>query len=352
MTWRELRGQPDVVEQLRRRFASGKIYGTFLFVGPAGVGKRTTAMLLAQSLLCQEGRHAEFEPCGACEDCTMFAAGTHPDLLIVEKPADKADIPLQLLIGDDEHRMREGLCHDIGLKPFRGGRRVAIVDDADHLNREGANCLLKTLEEPPPRSVMILIGTGAERQLPTIRSRSQIIRFQPLSVEEAARLIRQAGLADNDADAARLAAMSGGSLDRAERLANPAFMEFRRQLFDRVAQGWDGATVAKMLLAFVDETGKEAPAKRERLRWAFGFLVDLFRQVVHTAVGGEPSADAELQRAAERAASTAPGDVERLAAVIERCLEAGEQVDRNAHPNMLVEAFADDVERLFIAAAL
>ena len=88
-------------------------------------------MLLAQSLLCQAGRNASFDPCGACEDCKLFASGTHPDLLIVEKPEDKQDIPLELFIGDKEHRMREGLCYDIGLKPYRGGRRVAIVDDAD-----------------------------------------------------------------------------------------------------------------------------------------------------------------------------------------------------------------------------
>ncbi len=73
--------------------------------------------------------------------------------------------------------MREGLCHDIALKPFMGGRKVAIIDDADDLNEEGANCLLKTLEEPPPHSVLILIGTSAERQLPTIRSRARRFVF-------------------------------------------------------------------------------------------------------------------------------------------------------------------------------
>ena len=77
--------------------------------------------------------------------------------------------------------MREGLCHDIALKPFRGGRKIAIIDDADYLNQEGANCLLKTLEEPPEKSVIILIGTSQQRQLPTIRSRCQIVRFAPLS---------------------------------------------------------------------------------------------------------------------------------------------------------------------------
>ena len=350
MTWGDLLGQPDVVEQLRKRFDSGKLYGTFLFVGPQGVGKRTMAMLLAQTLLCKAGRNASFEPCGVCEDCKLFESGTHPDLLIVEKPEDKSFIPLELFIGDEDHRMREGLCHDISMKPFRGGRRVAIVDDADYLNREGANCLLKTLEEPPPKSVMILIGTGAERQLPTIRSRSQVLRFQPLTGDDAVRLIQTLELADNPSDAARLATMSGGSLERAKRLADPAYAEFRRQLYGRIEKGWEGATVAKLLQAFIDDAGKEATLRRERLRWAFGFAVDLFRQTLHVLVGGALSDDEELQRFAERTVAAVPGDPEALAAVVDRLLEAIEQVDRNAHPTMLIDASTDDIERLLAAA--
>ena len=98
------------------------------------------------------------------------SSATHPDLHLVSKPADRGFIPLSAFIGDEAHRMREGLCHTIALKPMMGGRRVAIIDDADYLNDESANALLKTLEEPPPRSVLILIAGNLERQLPTIRS--------------------------------------------------------------------------------------------------------------------------------------------------------------------------------------
>jgi DNA polymerase-3 subunit delta' len=351
MTWRDIVGQEDVVEQLRRRFASGRVYGTFLFVGPPGVGKRTVARRLAQTLLCQGGRNSEFEPCGRCEDCTLLAAGTHPDLLVVAKPAEKSFIPLELFVGDDEHRMREGLCHDIGLKPFRGGRRIAIVEDADFLNREGANCLLKTLEEPPPKSVMILIGSAADRQLPTIRSRSQIVRFAPLPKAEAARLVQSLGIAADAAEAERLATMSGGSLTRAAVLADPAFGAFRAALFAQAARGWEGATVAKLLTAFADEAGKEAGPRRERLRWGIGFMTDLFRQTISVLVGGPTSDDAELQRAAEQTARTVPNDAELLAAVVERCLDGLEHVDRNAHPTTLVDALCDDLERSLTVAA-
>ncbi len=158
----------------------------------------------------------------------LIKAGTHPDLFQIGRPKEKADIPVALLIGEANKRMQEGLCHDISLKPFMGGRRVAIIDDADHLNEEGANCLLKTLEEPPPHSVLILIGTSAERQLPTIRSRSQIIRFAPLEPEVLAGLLLAQDLVADPAQARQLAEYSGGSLQRAAELADPELWDFRR----------------------------------------------------------------------------------------------------------------------------
>ena len=129
------------------------------------------------------------DPCEYCPSCLQVAARTHPDLEIVSKPEDKSFLPLELFIGDKEHRMKEGLCHRIAMKPFQGGRKIAIIDDADFLNAEGANCLLKTLEEPPPQSVLILIGTSPAKQLPTIRSRCQLIRFRPLRTDQVEELL-------------------------------------------------------------------------------------------------------------------------------------------------------------------
>jgi hypothetical protein len=180
MVWESLYGHDRAIEQFRRAVRRGRLASTFLLVGPDGVGKRTFALKLAQSLLCERTPEAELGGCGVCPACQQVAALTHPDVRLVAKPADRSFIPIELFIGDREHRLREGLCHDIALKPFRGGRKVAIIDDADCLNQEGANCLLKTLEEPPPRSVLMLIGTSEQRQLPTIRSRCQIVRFLPL----------------------------------------------------------------------------------------------------------------------------------------------------------------------------
>ena len=166
MSWHGIQGHNAVVELFRRALERQRLASSFLFAGPSGIGKRTFALKLAQAMLCTERPEAALDPCETCPSCTMALAGTHPDVDLVSKPADKAFLPLELLIGQREHRRQEGLCHNIGLKPFLGGRKIAVIDDADFLNAEGANCLLKTLEEPPPQSVLILVGTSPAKQLP------------------------------------------------------------------------------------------------------------------------------------------------------------------------------------------
>lgn len=349
--WQGIVGQDEVVAQFRRRLAAGRVTGTFLFVGPAGVGKRAFALKLAQALFCRGGTNPSLDPCGTCEDCRLSLAGNHPDLIRVSKPADKNELPMQLLIGPPDNRHREGLIHDIGLKPFQGGRRVAVIDDTDYFNEEGANALLKTLEEPPPRSMLILLGTSPDRQLQTIRSRSQIVRFQPLPTDELAGLILAQKLVPDAAAAQRLAEQSGGSLETARRWADPAWSEFRRLLLERLSAGeWDGGAVAKLLLAFADDAGKEAPARRERLRGAIGLAVEFYRQAARALVGGPAAEDVELQQAAERAIRNLPQDPELLAAVIERLLAALDHVDRNVHQTTLTDALGDDVEKLLCTA--
>lgn len=343
--WQGIVGQDAVVEQFRRRLASGRVTGTFLFVGPPGVGKRTFSLKLAQALLCQEGTNRSLDPCGECEDCRLTEAGNHPDLITVAKPADKSEIPLSLLIGPPENRMRQGLCHDIGLKPFRGGRRIAVIDDADELNVEGANALLKTLEEPPPRSVIILLSNGTDRQLPTIRSRSQLVRFAPLETNDLARLMAELDIAKLQ-DAERIALIAEGSLERARQLADPEVLEFRRELFSLpLVEVGQSQALAKLLLAFTEAAGKEASARRDRLRLAIGFMAEYFRAVTRAVAGADVGPDPTLQRAGA-AAMRQPGlDLELLADMTQRTLEAIEHVDRNGHQTMIVEALADDLAR-------
>jgi len=344
MAWLGIEGHDEVVERFRRALARGRLASAFLFVGPRGIGKRTFAQRLAQALLCQASPPNALMPCGQCDSCVQVRAGTHPDLTTIEKPAGKSAIPLELLLGDKEHRMREGLCHAISLKPFMGGRKVAIIDDADDLNEEGANCLLKTLEEPPPHSGLILVGTSAERQLPTIRSRTQLIRFRPLEVDLVERLLVERELVSDAQLARRLAEFSDGSLARAVDLADNDLWTFREQLLMALAQPeLASVTVAQNTTAFVDAAGKEASQRRARARQVVGFAADFFRQRLRATLGMEPVGDAALVRAVTQGRDVSG---ESVAACLDRTLEALGQIERNAHMTTLVECWLDDLGRI------
>ncbi len=347
MSWQGLAGHDEIAEQFRCALERGRLASTFLFVGPDGVGKRSFAVKLAQALLCQAGAAARLDPCGCCAGCSQVLAGTHPDLLQVAKPRDRSSIPLELLIGSGERRLHEGLCHDISLKPFMGGRRIAIIDDADYLNEEGANCLLKTLEEPPPRSVLILIGTSIDRQLPTIRSRSQIIRFRPLDVQTLAKLLLSQGVVASAEEAQRIAAFGDGSLTRAAELVDPAVWSFRRQLLQRLAEPrLDGVQLGKMVATFVEEGGKDAAPRRARGRLAVGFAVEFCRQLCRAVCGSPLSGDEELRASIERALQGDSASQDAAVGCAERSLEALNHIDRNANQATWIECWAGDLARL------
>jgi DNA polymerase-3 subunit delta' len=338
--WQGIEGHDSLVERFRTSLERGRLASTFLFVGPEGVGKRAFALQFAKALLCRVNPEAALQPCGRCDSCQQVEAATHPDLILISKPADKSEIPVSVFIGEKEDRMQQGLCHAISLRPFMGGRKVAIIDDADTLNEEGANCLLKTLEEPPPKSVMILIGTSLEKQLPTIRSRSQIIRFQALPKSVVADLLRTVHGIKDEAEANRLAEFSEGSPQRALELADEALWKFRQQFLAALAKPrLDNVGLAKPTLAFIDEAGKEAPPRRKRAKLIIGMAAEFYRQLLRETSGIPAEGDEEMKRAVSTSIRSSPVDVEAVAAKAERCLDAIEYVNRNANQGTLVESW-------------
>ncbi|MEK6236862.1 MAG: DNA polymerase III subunit delta' [Planctomycetales bacterium] len=353
-SWLGLHGHDGVVERFRTALSQGRLGSAFLFVGPEGIGKRRFALQLAQSLLCRTVPATELNPCGTCPGCRQAIAQTHPDLILVAKPPDKNVLPISLLIGSKENRMREGLCYEITHKPFLGDRKIAILDDADALNLEAANSLLKTLEEPPPGSMLILIGTSEDRQLPTIRSRSQIIRFRPLSDELVANLLMEHGDATSRDEAERWASHSEGSLSRAKELQSEEVWRFRETLLKHFSQASaDSVGFASEAAAFVDAAGKEAPLRRARMRQMFRFAADFYRQILRTRSGAEYPADGSLASAVERVDQQWTIDLERFAALaVERCLEALMHVDRNVQQQALLECWLDDLAQLAAGRSL
>src|SRR6476646_1555964 len=186
MGWQRVRGHDALIEGFRRVVERGRLAHAYLFVGPPGVGKRLFTTELARALLCEKPP-APLAACDECPSCVQIDSQTHPDFYPAARPADAHEFPIEL--------MRE-LCANFSLKSARGRGKVVLIDDADDLNEESANCFLKTLEEPPPRSVLILIGSSPDRQLSTIVSRCQVVRFDSLSDELVDSLLQEAGITD------------------------------------------------------------------------------------------------------------------------------------------------------------
>ncbi|WP_152051454.1 DNA polymerase III subunit delta' [Tautonia marina] len=338
MSWGSVRGHDRVVDDLRRAASSGRFPHALLFVGPEGIGKRTFARRLAQALFCERQAEGLLDPCGECASCRQVVSGDHPDLHEVGRPEDKHELPIAVI---------RDLCHDLSLKPMRGTRKVAIVDDADHFNEEAANAFLKTLEEPPDGAVLILIGTSSELQLDTILSRCRVVRFDPLPEAELAAILRDRDPEADPSEADRLARLGEGSVSRALSLADPELTSFRRRLVDELADArpLDAPDLARRLEEFIKDAGKESLVQRTRAAAIFGELARFFRVVLWQGAGLDPPAPdpSDRRAAAALADRLEPEDVYLL---VERCLEADYHLRRRVYLPLLVDALARDLGRL------
>jgi DNA polymerase-3 subunit delta' len=228
----EVRHQPRAHRVIQRALASQRMPHAYIFAGPEGVGREMLASRLAKVLLCGApversiddpaiGMSSGADACGECQDCRLVEAWTHPDLFLIHRQLNRQhpDPTIRkqkaLFLGVDV--IRHFLVERGIMKPARGRAKVFIVREAERLNDASQNALLKTLEEPPPATFIILITSALDRMLPTTRSRCQQVLFQPLPrsfIEQ-----RLASMRDiSEAEAAFAATQAEGSLGEALRL--------------------------------------------------------------------------------------------------------------------------------------
>src|SRR5258706_3986625 len=211
----DLTGHEAAEEALEATRARGRLHHAWLLTGPEGVGKATFAYRAARRLL-GAPKDPSHGVLGASPDhpvSRQIIARSHPDLFVLERAGE--DGKVRKVIPVDEAR---GLSEFFSKTPASAPHRVAIVDAADDLNVNAANALLKTLEEPPPRGVLLLVAHAPGRLIATIRSRCRRLAFAPMPLEDAAAFVR--AREDVDAEAAiRLARMAGGAPGRAWALA-------------------------------------------------------------------------------------------------------------------------------------
>jgi DNA polymerase III subunit delta' len=318
-------GQPTALGTIRRALAEDRLHHALLFEGPAGVGKSFVAEALAQALLCE--RRVGGLPCGVCASCTKVprkdanGRSVHPDFAPVARGMyDPAAIGRKSQETQDisVDQVRTVVLARIALGPVLGVARLFLVREADELSVAAANALLKTLEEPPPRTYFVLTTTRPGELLPTIRSRTQRIRFAPLPEDALVQVLTAEG--HEPARARAVAKDAQGSLAAARATLAGSENEAEKAWIAAFEGALGDKTFAGALRASESSKGSRESVAMGLEAFA-AHLVEEARACV-----GEPSAKA--LRAAERYV---------------RVQKAMRQLEGNGSPQLVVEALLADL---------
>ena len=252
-----IRDQNRPIGLLTTYLSKGAIPHAFLFTGIEGIGKRMTAIAFAMASLCENGRSNEKgpafhsaktsisnHPCLNCHACRRVAAGIHPDVIRINPEGAYIRI-----------RQIRALCATLAMKPYEGGFRIVLIAHANQMNAEAGNALLKVLEEPPPKTILILTASAASELLPTIVSRCQCIVFNPLTPDSiASELVASKEVTP---DLARtIAVLANGSMSKAFEMIKTNFTSYREWLIkasgvlpsaDNKIPVWQGLALSETL---------------------------------------------------------------------------------------------------------
>jgi DNA polymerase III subunit delta' len=326
MAWADVRGHAQQAEQLRQAHRTGRLGHAYLCVGPEGIGKKRFAVELAKTLLC-ENPPSSFDACDRCPACAQVEANTHPDFVTAQKPEDRIEFTIET--------MRE-LLVKLSLRPVRGKHKVTVIEDVDDFNEESANCFLKTLEEPPPGSIFLLLATSVERQLATIISRSQVLKFQPLKDDDLRTILAEQELVTENIDA--IVALSAGRVGRAVALADETVWSCREKCINLLSSAKPSALeLAQLLIATVEDAGKESPVQRERAN----LLVQLIGEVLRDALRAKHGAFSSTAVYSKADAMARRWSEDVFCDAMESTVEAERLIQRRVPVPIVLEQLAD-----------
>jgi len=338
-----LRGHRALAQRLFEELRTRPSHA-YLFSGPRGVGKALVAESLAHGILCERspgekfcctpeqcpvrigaslparGRTATAPPprCDCCAACVQVASRVHPDFNYIAKPPGRTDVLIE--------QVRD-LISQLGIRPSRGARRIAIIDDAETLNIPAQNALLKTLEEPPGQTIIFMITSSERALLDTIRSRMRPVRFGALTTSDIEQILAARGIASGER-AAALARLARGSAARAIALASGEEPPIK-ELLTAVANANSMDFVRAQALA------QEFFANRDQAAANFELLARLLEEILcYKLLGAEAGVDAPSNKSL---ADKLPLDA--VVSCIGGAVRAVEAVEAMANPRLQAEQF-------------
>lgn len=335
MGFEDVIGHARAVATLTAAVRGGRVHHAWLFSGPEGVGKERVALRFAQALSCEAD--PALRPCGGCAACRRIEAGTHPDVLFLMPEAERVERRLLSKAELDRAPSRDLRIADVRemerrvrLPAYEGGTKVVVITPAERMNVAAQNALLKTLEEPPSGTVLVLVTAAEGLLLPTVRSRCLRVPFAPLPVEVVAERVG-AELGVDPGDARILATLAGGSLGRALAL-DPETIAARRDLVARLRalSPGDGAGLTAFAEGFASD--------RDEAERNLDLVALWYRDVLALQAGADAGlvANADLvDEAAADASRLAPRELLRRLEGVE---EARRAIAFNVTPRLAVEA--------------
>ena len=358
----EIVGQDSAVARLEEGLGGARRPHAYIFAGPQGVGRRTTAIAMAKTLLCERPEKRglrpissaksvsvpDFQACGVCADCKMFAGGSHPDFHLIYK---------ELAAYHEDSQVRDRVMQELGIpvirsflidaaarRAARGRGKVFVVLEAELMSPAAQNALLKTLEEPPPGVTIILVAEQPEQLLPTTLSRCRMVRFGPLPREFVARKLAEQGAPPPEA--AFWAAFTDGSVGRAARLRARGMYEVKTDMIARIAamnRAGDadlGEELHKQTESLAEDlvkatrTEQTEMSKSLAVRQTTGMMLELIAAAYRDAITLASRAQREIVYADQRpavAAIAAKFDLAQLASIIEQLSEFERLLWRNVN---------------------
>lgn len=322
-------GHDWAVNLLAEHVAQGRERHAYLITGPRGVGRRTLALRFAQSLNCQTPT-APGQPCRTCSNCRRIEQMQHPDLSIVQAEREGAVLKID--------QVRE-LQHTLSLTPFEARYRVALILRFEEAHASAANAMLKTLEEPPPRVVVILTAESSESLLPTIVSRCEVLRLRSLAIEETAQGLQVHRAVPLDL-ARQLAHISDGRPGYAIRLfEQPKLMEMRSSCLEELVHLLSASRRDRFAFA------KDASEDKESLREMLQVWLTFWRDVLISASGMNRSiTNLDYSNQVQQlAAAINMASARDQVVAVERTLG---QIDRNVNSQLALEVLLMDFPRI------
>lgn len=314
MSFKDIKGQDDALTFLKDAIANGRISHAYIFLGPSGVGKKLTALNFAKALNCLSGGTAKtlrVDGCDNCASCNKIDKFNHPDLFMLSPEKRGASIKIDGI---------RSLIKDIYLKPYEARKKIYIIDESGSMTQEAENALLKTLEEPPSDSVLILIAEDLDSLFQTIVSRAQVIRFFPLRAELVGEILKNRYSMDSES-AHTLAYISSGKLGEAIRYKESDFFGKREAFLERISCG--------MLL---DSEFEEA--KKEDLKLYLDIMLGWYRDLLVAKTGGKKELFINRDKAAAISQEAAKLKFDYLKEIIDRIILTNVYLDQNVNQKL------------------